>query len=162
VNQSLHIIHQAIFGGIAAAGFGVLFNYPRHWLPMSFASGMLALTVRTLALDFGCPLPLASFYAATVVSLGVEFLRSWPNLTRGVLAVVGCIPMVPGSLASKAVIDLFYISRVTNVDASLLVETAENVCRFTLTMAAMATALVLPGLCRRAFVGEEEDRTGKD
>jgi uncharacterized membrane protein YjjB (DUF3815 family) len=158
MNESLHIIHQAIFGGIAAAGFGVLFNYPRHWLPMSFASGMLALTVRTLALDFGCPLPVASFYAASAVSLGVELLRSWPNLTRGVLAVVGCIPMVPGSLASKAVIDLFSISRVSNADIPLLMETAENICKFTLTMAAMATALVLPGLFRRAFAGEDEDR----
>jgi uncharacterized membrane protein YjjB (DUF3815 family) len=157
VNQALHVIHQAIFGGIAAAGFGVLFNYPRHWLPMSFASGMLALTLRTLALDTGCPLPLASFYAALAVSLGAELLRGWPNLTRGVLAVVGCIPMVPGSLASQAVIGLFSISRDSNVDAPLLMETAKNICIFTLTIATMATALVLPGLCLRAFAGEDED-----
>lgn len=158
MSQTLHIIHQAIYGGIAAAGFGVLFNYPRHWLPMSFASGLLALTIRTLALDAGCPLPVASFYAAFAVALGTEFLRRWPNLIRGVLAVVGCIPMVPGSLASKAVIDLFSISRISNVDAPLLMETAENICNFGLTMAAMATALVLPGLCRRAFAREDEDR----
>jgi uncharacterized membrane protein YjjB (DUF3815 family) len=160
VNESLHIIHQAVFGGIAAAGFGVLFNYPRHWLPMAFVSGMLALTVRTFALDVGCPLPLASFYAASAVSLGAELLRGWPNLTQGVLAVVGCIPMVPGSLASKAVIELFSISRASEVDTALLMETAENASRIILTMAAMANALVLPGLCRRAFAGEDEGHQG--
>ena len=122
---------------------------------MSFASGMLALTVRTLALDSDCPLPLASFYAALTVSLGVEFLRGWPNLTRGVLAVVGCIPMVPGSLASKAIIGLFSISHANHVDTTLLMETAENICKFALAMSAMATALVLPSLCRRAFTEED-------
>jgi uncharacterized membrane protein YjjB (DUF3815 family) len=161
MNETLHIVHQAAFGGIAAAGFGVLFNYPRHWLPVSFASGVLALTVRTFGLDAGCSLPLASFLAALAVSLGAEFLRGWPDVTRGVLAVVGCIPMVPGSLASKAVIDLFSLSQVTSADTALLMETAQDLSKFTLTIAAMGTALVLPALFRRALATAEESSGSK-
>ncbi len=161
MNESLHLVHQAVYGGIAAGGFGVLFNYPRHWLLVSFASGVLALSVRTLTLDAGLSLPMASFLAALAVSLGAEFLRGWPDLTRGVLAVVGCIPMVPGSLASRAVIGLFTLSQTTPADTTLLMETAQNLARFTLTIAAMGTALVLPALFRRAFASGEENSDHK-
>jgi uncharacterized membrane protein YjjB (DUF3815 family) len=47
----IHIIHQAIFGGIASAGFGVLFNCPPRIIVYCIGSGAMALAIRT-----GCPI----------------------------------------------------------------------------------------------------------
>jgi hypothetical protein len=66
-----HLLHQALFGGIAAAGFGVLFNCPPRFLWLGFASGALALAVRTGGQEIaGLGLPAASFIAAFFLAFG--------------------------------------------------------------------------------------------
>lgn len=150
--NGLNLLHQAFFGGVAAVAFGVLFNFPRRWLPLSFAAGAVALGVRTGVLEAGHSLPFASFLAALTISVGAELWRKGPDLTRAVLAVVGCIPMVPGSLASKGILGYFQLAQMPTPDAALLVETTQNLAKFTLTIAVMGTALMLPSLFRRALV----------
>ena len=60
-----HLLHQAFFGGMAAAGFGVLFNCPPRSLWLGFTFGALALVARTVGHDIGgLGLSAASFIAA--------------------------------------------------------------------------------------------------
>ena len=103
-----HLLHQAFFGGVAAAGFAVLFNCPPRLLWIAFGAGALALAVRTGGQETGgLSLPAASFIAAFVLALLNRILEP-PDSPRGsVLAVVGCIPMIPGSLAAKGLMNLF-------------------------------------------------------
>lgn len=73
---ALHLLHQAFFGGVAAAGFGVLFNCPPRLLGLCFAYGALALAVRTAGYELaGLSLPTASFAAAFFLSLGNRILE---------------------------------------------------------------------------------------
>ena len=97
-----HFLHQAFFGGTAAAGFGVLFNCPPRSLWLGFTFGALALVGRTAAQEIGgLGLPAASFIAALILAVLNRILEQ-PDSPRGsVLAVIGCIPMIPGSLAAK-------------------------------------------------------------
>lgn len=107
------VAHQALFGAIAAAGFGVLFNFGANRLFWAAVAGALALAVRSLALDAGWYLEAASFTAAAVVALAVELLR-WGAFDvrrpRGVIAVAGCIPMVPGGAATKSLLGLIELT----------------------------------------------------
>lgn len=56
----LNLLHQALFGGLAASGFGILFNFGWRDLPWCATSGALALAVRTLGQDAGWNLEAAS------------------------------------------------------------------------------------------------------
>lgn len=151
------IAHQALFGGIAAAGFGILFNYPPRLLTLSFASGALALAVRTLGTDLGGSLPEATFFAALLVAI---LDRSWwqheQHLRRSVLAIVGCIPMVPGSLAAKSLQSIFQLMRAGPEDGIQPAMMAlENLTIVALTLAAIGTALAIPMLVFPARRAEE-------
>jgi uncharacterized membrane protein YjjB (DUF3815 family) len=144
----LSLAPQAFFGGSAAAGFGVLFNCPPRLLWLCFASGALALAVRTGGQDIGgLGLPEASFIAAFLIAVLNRMLEP-PDSPRGsVLAVVGCIPMIPGSLAAKGLMNLFELLRATP-GAGLLSTTAavENLMIVALTLVGIGTALAIPTL----------------
>ena len=60
----LNLFHQALFGALAACGFGILFNFGWRDLPWCAASGALALATRTLAQEGSWSLEAASFVAA--------------------------------------------------------------------------------------------------
>ena len=52
----------------------------------------------------------ASFVAALAVGVALQLLP-WPvGVSRNALHVVGCIPMIPGAFAAKAILGLFAIT----------------------------------------------------
>ncbi len=113
------VLHQTLFGAIAAAGFGVLFNFGPITLLWAGVAGAVALAVRTVCLDFGWPLEAASFLAAATVAVCVDLLEDAPAQIRragNALAVAGCIPMIPGSAAAHCIIGLLDLT-AQNPDA---------------------------------------------
>lgn len=143
-----HLLHQAFFGGIAAVGFGVLFNCPPRLLWLCFGSGALALALRTAGQDLaGLSLPAASFIAALLLALLNRTLEK-PDSPRGsVLAVVGCIPMIPGSLAAKGLMNLFELLSATPRGGLLSTTAAvENLMLVAFTLVGIGTALAIPTL----------------
>jgi uncharacterized membrane protein YjjB (DUF3815 family) len=147
------LAHQAICGAIAAAGFGVLFNFGCRFLGWCAASGAVALGVRTCCLGLGLNLEGASFAAALVVSAAAEVLEARTDISTNVLDVVGCIPMVPGSFAAKAIIGLFALttSSVTNVPEVLSLAVQQSL-RVLFTIVAIGTGLAIPRLLLRVRV----------
>lgn len=154
---AFHVLHQALFGGIAAAGFGVLFNCPPRLIWLCFASGALALAARTGGQDIGgWGLPAASFVAAFLLAVLNRALEP-PDSPRGsVLAVVGCIPMIPGSLAAKGLMNLFELLRATPGEGLLSATAAvENLMLVAFTLVGIGTALAIPPLVFPAGRSEE-------
>ncbi len=147
----LFILHQTVCGALAAAGFGVLFNLGFSSLPWCAASGALALAVRTVCLtQWGWNLEAASFAAALTVGAAVQVLRNRTEISQNALDVVGCIPMVPGSFAAKAVLGMFAL---TSIDAAHAAETLVTAVQYTLrvmfTVGAIGTGLAIPTLLLR-------------
>ncbi|HEY5792409.1 MAG TPA: threonine/serine exporter family protein [Chthoniobacterales bacterium] len=143
----LHLANQVIFGGIAAAGFGILFNCPPRIIGWCFASGAVALAVRTVALDGGFSLPAASFFAALVVAGTDRAWRRAQSVRGSVIAVVGCIPMIPGSLAAKGLTHLFLLFEASPSEGILPLTIAlESLVIVATTFAAIGTALAIPAL----------------
>jgi uncharacterized membrane protein YjjB (DUF3815 family) len=147
----LYLLHQTLCGGLAAAGFGMLFNIGYRALPWCAASGALALSVRTVTLGWGWSLPAASFAAALTVGVIVQLLQSPLGVSRNALAAVGCIPMIPGGVATKAVLGLFAVAaQHPSATNQTLVTAVENTLRVLFTIGALGTGLALPTLQLRA------------
>lgn len=142
----LHLLHQAFFGGIAAAGFGVLFNFGFRSLPFCFGAGAFALAVRTLGLEAGWSLEAASFAAAcgvTVMTVGI--LRPVLGVANSAMAVIGCIPMVPGAFFAQAILGLFALTAPHAADADGTVVLAlQSLLRVLFTLMALGAGISIP------------------
>ena len=150
----IFVLHQTICGAIAAVGFGVLFNLGFRSLPWCAATGALALAVRTGCLEqFGWNLEAASFAAALVVGAAVQVQRTRADISQNALDVVGCIPMVPGLFAAKAILGLFALTSIDSAHAAdTLVTAVQYTLRVTFTIGAIGTGLAIPSLLLRVRV----------
>ena len=142
-----YLIHQALFGGLAAAGFGVLFNCPPAMLAECFFSGAVALAVRTSAQGTGFTLPEAAFFAGLTVAVIERVLQHYQSKRGSILSVVGCIPMVPGSLAANGLTNLFLLLNAReSAEATAAAHGMKDLLMVAVTLAAIGTALAIPRL----------------
>ena len=142
----LHLIHQTLFGGIAAMGFGVLFNFNLRHLWWCFLAGCLALGTRTLGQDMGWSLEGASLLAAGLLAtVCVVFFRNHYRTTGTNVILTGCIPMVPGSFFAQGILGLFAITapHVENVDA-LANTSLQFLLRASFTVLAIGAGITVP------------------
>lgn len=143
-------VHQTFFGAIAAAGFGVLFNTGFRQLGWCAASGAIALAVRTACQSIGWSLVAASFAAAVMVAAAADVRWGRTKTSQDVLGVVGCIPLVPGALASKALLSLFALARTPAVtDPQMLFDAVQSSLRVIFTIFAIGTGMVIPVVAAR-------------
>jgi uncharacterized membrane protein YjjB (DUF3815 family) len=150
----IHLLHQTLFGGLAAIGFGVLFNMGPKALLWCGAGGAVALAVRSAGLGLGWSLEGASFAAALAVGRGVQLVQERIGVSRNTLAVAGCIPMIPGGFAAKAILGLFALTLPTVHDAQqTLLSSVQDTLRVTFTVGAMGTGLAIPSMLLRVRRG---------
>lgn len=150
----LFLLHQTIFGALAAAGFGVLFNVEFRQLPWCGAMGGLALAVRTGCMELGLSLVGASFAAALMVGMAAQLMRLRSDIYQDMFGVAGCIPLIPGSIAAKAILGLFAFTTAAAVsDPQPLVTSVQYTLRVMFTIGAIGTGLAIPTLLRRARLG---------
>ena len=142
-----HVLRQAVFGGIAAAGFGVLFNFGRGTLIWCTASGALALAVRTVALDVGWTLEGASLAAsATVTTCAVGLLRRQLGTSASAVAIAGCIPMIPGAFFAQALLGMFDLTTAHPINPEeTLLTSAVSSLRVVFTLFAIGAGISIPG-----------------
>jgi uncharacterized membrane protein YjjB (DUF3815 family) len=151
------LLHHTLCGAIAAAGFGVLFNISFRSLPWAAASGALALLVRTICLNSGWSFQAASFAAALAVGFAVQALQKKADLSQNALDVAGCIPMIPGSFAAKAILGLFSLAAQNPASANeTLLAAVEFTLRVMFTIAAIGTGLAIPNLLLRVKLLKED------
>ncbi len=146
-----YLLHQTLFGALAAVGFGVMFNMHRRALLWCGAAGGLGLAVRTTGLSLGWTLEAASFAAALAVGSGVHLIHARDGASRNTLGVAGCIPMIPGGFAARAILGLIALTRPTvqHPDQTLILA-VQDMLRVVLTIGAMGTGLAIPAMLLRA------------
>lgn len=141
----LHLFHQALFGALAACGFGILFNFGWRDLPWCGTSGAIALATRTLAQEAGWSLEAASFVAAVAVGCGAQLLHRRLGFGTNALAAAGCIPMVPGLFAAQGILGLYALTAPRpNDPVGTLVTSMEFTLRAVFTIGAIGTGLSIP------------------
>jgi uncharacterized membrane protein YjjB (DUF3815 family) len=153
MNTPLFFLHQTLCGAVAATGFAVLFNVSFRLLPWCAAFGALALAVRTGCQALGWNLEGACFMAALAAGVAVHLLRlARPDISNNALDVVGCIPMVPGSFAAKAILGLYALTIGANNDAETLITAVQYSLRVSFIIGAIGTGLAIPTLLLRVRV----------
>ena len=142
----MHVLQQAMFGGVAAAGFGVLFNFGWKTLAACTASGAMALAIRTVALDAGWTLEGASLAASAIVTTcAVCIPRRYLGTTASAIAMTGCIPMIPGAFFAQALLGMFELTAAHVPDPQeTLVTSAISALRVVFTLFAIGAGLSIP------------------
>lgn len=130
--------------GLGAAAFGVLFNVPRRALFLAGCVGALGYATRQLALAWGVPPEAAAFASGLVIGTCAELLARQLRLPTAIFSIPGFIPLVPGVLAFRTVLDF--------VGADYATGTA-NLIQAALLTAALAAGLgVINALVRQTRV----------
>jgi len=145
------LLQNIFWASIAALGFGVLFNVPRRAIFGCALGGALAYAVRTLLVQFGVTgIEAATLLGATVVGfVGVRLGRHW-HVPAPVFIVPGVIPLVPGYLAFRTMIDLLTLTtNAPAVDQALLLVAAATSLKTTLIVGGIAAGVAVPSLILR-------------
>jgi len=145
------LLEQTLWAGVAALGFAVLFNVPVRTLLACALSGAIAYAVRTILVETNLlTVEAATLLAATAVSfLGVIFGRRW-RVPALIFVVPGVIPLVPGALAFRTMIDILMLTaNPVNVSDTLLAAVAVNSIKTLLIVGALAGGVAVPSLLLR-------------
>lgn len=145
------LLQNAVWAGLAALGFAILFNVPVRTLFGCALSGALAYATRALLVEAGgVSLAPATLAGATVVGfLGVLFGRRW-HAPAPVFVVPGVIPLVPGALAFRTMLDILaLVGRDAGISGALLRETAVNTLKTIFILGAIAGGIAVPSLLLR-------------
>lgn len=147
-----HLGHQAAFGAVAAAGFGVLFNFGGRSLVWCALAGALALAVRTLCQHGGGSLEAATFAAAAATSCVAIICRRWIGVTCHAIALAGCIPMVPGAFFGEALLGVMSVTSTVASDQSMttIVTSVQAFIRVISTVGAIGAGLAIPAYLLRS------------
>jgi uncharacterized membrane protein YjjB (DUF3815 family) len=143
--------HQALFGAIAAAGFGVLFNFGGRALIWCAVAGAVALAVRTLGQKNGFSLEAATFAAAAVTSCAAILSRRWLGVACHAIALAGCIPMVPGAFFGQALLGFMAVSTdASGQSVATTVTALRAFIRVLSTVGAIGAGLAIPAYLLRS------------
>lgn len=145
MNTLFQLLQNMMLASVPAVGFGLVFNVPRSALIYCAAGGAIGRGGRFLLITAGMPIELATFVAASVVSLlGVyiaQRLRAHPK----VFTVAAMIPMIPGVPFFTALLAVVEIQR-RGLTPELLNTAVTSGLRAAFIVAALAVGLALPGL----------------
>ncbi len=138
------IFANALWAGLPAVGFAMIFNVPRSTLPFCAFGGAFTYGLRELLLNF-CSIELGTFIAATAIGIiGVFWSRRY-IMPRPIYTIASIIPMIPGKYAYEMMISLVTIS-ANGVTDELLAKFIENGLYAVSILFAIALGLVLPSL----------------
>ena len=106
MEQVLHLLGTAIWSGVAAVGFGVLFNAPRKAILTIFILGFGAGFIKFLLIGLHMHIILASFLAALFVGLISMPMAHRIHKPPVVFSIPPIIPMIPGYYAYDTVLSI--------------------------------------------------------
>lgn len=102
----ISLLEVSLWSGIAAVGFGILFNVPRKAIVTVFFLGFGAGLIKFILLHFHLHVVLASFIAALFVGVLSMPLAHKIHQPPVVFSIPPVIPMIPGYYAYETVLSI--------------------------------------------------------
>ncbi len=137
----------SLWAGLAVLGFAMVFSVPRRTLPGIVALAIAAHLVRSLFLDLGATLPVASFVAAVLVGLTAAIVAPRTNEATPIYAFAPVIPLIPGTYMFNALTGVLELTSSTLPNSSEIVDAVVmNGSIATLTVIALAVGTIGPTL----------------
>lgn len=100
------VLLAALMGGLAAAGFSLLFDVPGRHILQAGLVGFLAILARSLALAVPMPAEAANLLAGMAIGIAAESLSRSSGAPFPIFAVPGYITLVPGTVFIGGVLHL--------------------------------------------------------
>lgn len=112
IAPEISYFEAAIVTGIAAMGFGMIFNVPRRTLPAVALLGILGMFARNfLAFDIDLGIIIGSLVGASLISIIAIRLVQPTRSPNHVLSIPSVIPMVPGILMYRGIFGFIQMGR---------------------------------------------------
>jgi len=145
------IIEKCFWFGMAAVGFGVLFNVPPRTLVNVFLIGTTGCLCRLVIMEFHLNIILATFLGACLIGL-LCILGAHKNGTPPfVLSIPAVIPMVPGVFIYRLILGLVRIAEYStgNYPPQLLADTVNYAMKSLFILMAIAMGVAFPMMISR-------------
>lgn len=104
MDMVLELLEVSIWSGVAALGFGVLFNIPKNAIVTVFLLGFVAGFIKFSLLDFNFNIVLATFIAVLFVGIICMPIAHKIHHPPVVFCIPPVIPMIPGYFAYETVL----------------------------------------------------------
>jgi uncharacterized membrane protein YjjB (DUF3815 family) len=147
-NLILLLLEDALWSAIAALGFAILFNVPRHALIYAVLGGAVSHALRTLLIhEFHVSVELGTLLGSMLIGFWAKWCAQRLEMPSLIFAVAGAIPMVPGFFAYSTMIGLLQAAALpADSVAPILIGAALNAIKTGLILAAIAVGIVSPTL----------------
>jgi uncharacterized membrane protein YjjB (DUF3815 family) len=145
------LLQNTFWAGVAALGFAILFNMPVYILWGCALSGAIGYGIRTGLVESGwATVELATLLSATAVSFLGVVLGRWRHAPALLFVIPGMIPLVPGALAFRTMIDILTLTTGSaDVNEGVLVEAVVHGIKTILILGAIAGGIAVPTLLLR-------------
>lgn len=149
--EILEIILKSLAAGVAAAGFGILFNVPLRTLFPVGILGALGGLVKFGSMYFGTGIVFASFLSAIIiglVSIRMAYSKDSPPL---VFYIPSVIPLVPGFFIYRMMLGIMSLTSVNDTDLYLenLIATVNNGTKAIFILISLGIGVAVPMLITR-------------
>jgi uncharacterized membrane protein YjjB (DUF3815 family) len=149
--EILEIILKSLAAGVAAAGFGILFNVPQRTLFPVGILGALGGLVKFGSMYFGTGIVFASFLSAIIiglVSIRMAYSKDSPPL---VFYIPSVIPLVPGFFIYRMMLGIMSLTSVNDTDLYLenLIATVNNGTKAIFILISLGIGVAVPMLITR-------------
>lgn len=139
------IITECLFAAVPALGFAVAFNVPAKYLKFCAFGGTLGFLARSVMLENGMQISLATFIASILVSFYAVLWAQRSMAHPRVISVASIIPMIPGVYAYKTMIAVVELAN-QGYDMAMMQSAVENGLKTFFILGAIAFGLAIPGL----------------
>lgn len=146
-----------IWFGLAAIGFGILFNVPQRTILIIFCMGALGGALKLLVLNWTDSVIIGTLAGAMLVGFLSVYAAHFRHAPPFVFAIPSVIPMVPGAFAYKTMKGVIGLTDNTNPDefVNLLNSTVSNGFKTMFILLAIAIGVFAPMLLTRRDSAKE-------
>lgn len=142
---------DALWSGVAAIGFAVLFNTPRKMLAVCFLIGAVSHALRAVLMKLGVMgIEAGTLVAAALIGFSsLAFARAW-RVPLIAFSLPAAIPMVPGALAFKAMLGVLrLVAAGGSTDPAIAMAALVAAVKTALILAAIAIGVASPSMVFR-------------
>lgn len=155
IQPTISYWEAAIVTGIAAIGFGMIFNVPRRSLPAVAILGIMGMFARNfLAFDMRLGVIIGSLVGASLISIVAIRLVQPTRSPNHVLSIPSVIPMVPGILMYRGIFGFIQTGR----EIEGFMRSFDFLINASLIVLCLSIGVAIPNIFARRWVSTKRKR----
>lgn len=142
----LVLLLDAFWSGVVTVGFSLLFTVPRRYLPGCILAGITAHVLRTICVERGVSLELATLVGSSSIGALSAILGRRYKVPMSLFSMSAIISLVPGTYAYRTMMALIALVSTKDPPVALTTDVLVLGTRTALVVGAIAVGVVSPSL----------------